>query len=152
MIIALFIISVAVLAWGLWEINAMRAEGAGWTMATCGIIGAVGSFIALIVISISVSNLRTVAARIDMYQEENAKIEAQVAELVEQYQDYETDIFTDTAPDSAITLVTMYPELKSDALVAKQIEMYLSNNEKIKELRLEQISGSVYKWWLYFGG
>ena len=49
-------------------------------------------------------------------------------------------------------LVTLYPELKADTLVAKQIEIYTNNNQKIKELKEQKLYGKVYKWWLYFGG
>ena len=87
-----------------------------------------------------------------MYQEENSKIEQQIADIVEQYQKYETDIFMDVAPDTAVTLVALYPELKSDTLVQSQIEVYTENNKIIKSLRDQQIKGDVYRWWLYFGG
>jgi hypothetical protein len=60
--------------------------------------------------------------------------------------------FTEVSPDSAITLVSLYPELKADELVKKQIEVYVANNEKIKELKEKKIMGNVYRWWLYFGG
>jgi hypothetical protein len=39
-----------------------------------------------------------------------------------------------------------------DTLVQKQIETYVYNNAKIKELREEQNYINVTKWWLYFGG
>ena len=87
-----------------------------------------------------------------MYEEENAKIEAQIAETVSQYQQYEKDIFTEVSPETSIQLVSMYPELKSDTLVKKQIETYVENNNIIKELKAEKINGKVCRWWLYFGG
>ena len=65
---------------------------------------------------------------------------------------YETDIFMDVAPDTAVTLVALYPELKSDTLVQSQIEVYTENNKMIKSLRDQQIKGNVSRWWLYFGG
>lgn len=117
-----------------------------------GIAGLAVSFIALICLLIGVANLKTIDSRIEMYQEENIKIENQIEMCVEQYQQYETEIFTEVAPDSAITLVSLYPELKSDTLVAKQIETYIANNEKIKKLKEEKINGDVIRWWLYFGG
>ena len=95
---------------------------------------------------------KTADERLVMYEEENARIEEQVASVVTQYQKYETDIFTEVKPESAMTLVSLYPELKSDALVQSQIELYTANNEKIKELREEKIQAKVYRWWLYFGG
>ena len=121
----------------------------------CGVAGAVGfviAFIACVALCVSVSNLKVNDDKIAMYQEENVKIETQIAETVQQYQQYESDIFKSVTPDSAITLVALYPELKADTLVQKQLEIYIENNDKIKELKESKISGSVSRWWLYFGG
>lgn len=109
------------------------------------------SFIAAIVVSIKVSGLRVLPDQITMYEEENAKIESSITTIVEQYQGYEKDTYEQFKNESATVLVSLYPELKSDTLVAKQIETYLANNEKIKSLKSDLIKGSVYKWWLYFG-
>ena len=117
-----------------------------------GIFAAVASVITIVILGIEVKGLSVIDDRIAMYQEENSKIETQIAEVVKQYQEYETDIFADANPDSAIMLVSLYQELKSDSLVNSQIEVYVSNNQKIKELREEEIAGSVKRWWLYFGG
>lgn len=86
-----------------------------------------------------------------MYEEENTKIEQQIADVVTQYQEYEAGIFTEVAPESAMTLVALYPELKSDTLVQSQIEVYADNNKQIKELKCMAINTSVIRWWLYFG-
>lgn len=110
------------------------------------------SFIAIIALGINVKSISVIDDRIAMYEEENARIEQQVADVVEQYQKYETDIFMEVAPESAVTMVSLYPELKSDSLVQAQIEVYTENNKTIKNLRDQQIKGNVYRWWLYFGG
>lgn len=122
---------------------------------TISVIGAIVGFFALvglIVVSIHVKSLSVIDSRIEMYEEENARIEQQIADVVEQYQKYETDIFMEVAPESAVTMVSLYPELKSDSLVQAQIEVYVENNKTIKNLRDQQIKGDVYRWWLYFGG
>ena len=110
------------------------------------------SFIAIIVLGIHVKSLSVIDDRIAMYEEENARIERQVADVVEQYQKYETDIFMEVAPENAVTMVSLYPELKSDSLVQAQIEIYTENNKTIRNLRDKQIKGNVCRWWLYFGG
>lgn len=118
-------------------------------------IGMVVCFFALlglIIVGINVKSLSVIDDRIAMYEEENARIEQQVADVVEQYQKYETDIFMEVAPESAVTMVSLYPELKSDSLVQAQIEVYTENNKTIRDLRDKQIKGNVYRWWLYFGG
>ena len=125
---------------------------AGGVAMFCGISGGIISFIALIILLINVSTLKTLDTKIEMYQTENSNIESQIADCVKQYQKYETEIFTEISPDSAITLVSLYPELKADELVKKQIETYVANNQKIKELKEKNIDGDIYRWWGYFGG
>ena len=122
-----------------------------------GIIGigmVVGFFalVGLIIVGVNVKSLSVIDDRIAMYEEENTRIEQQIADVVEQYQKYETDIFREVAPESAVTMVSLYPELKSDSLVQAQIEVYTENNKTIRDLRDKQIKGNVYRWWLYFGG
>ena len=118
-------------------------------------VGMVVGFFALlglIIVGVNVKSLSVIDDRIVMYEEENARIEQQIADVVEQYQKYETDIFREVAPESAVTMVSLYPELKSDSLVQAQIEVYTENNKTIRDLRDKQIKGNVYRWWLYFGG
>ena len=118
-------------------------------------IGMVVGFFALlglIIVGVNVKSLSVIDDRITMYEEENTRIEQQIADVVEQYQKYETDIFREVAPESAVTMVSLYPELKSDSLVQAQIEVYTENNKTIRGLRDKQIKGNVYRWWLYFGG
>jgi uncharacterized membrane protein len=124
--------------------------GGGFLMTISAIVVVI-SCIAMMFILGPCIRSATIDERIEMYQEENAKIEAQIAEVVTQYQEYETGIFTEVSPDSAMTLVALYPDLKSDTLVSSQIDIYVQNNEKIKELKVEQINGHLYRWWVYFG-
>jgi hypothetical protein len=105
----------------------------------------------LVIVGCYVSESRTFDEKIAMYTEENANIEADINALVEQYMDYESDTYGELKGENGITLVSLYPELKADTLVNKQIEVYIANNEKIKELKAKKINLTVYKWWLYFG-
>lgn len=96
-------------------------------------------------------NGRTINSKIVMYEEENQRIETELNVLVEQYMNYEANAYGNLKGESSITLVSLYPELKADTLVEKQIEVYTSNNSKIRELKEKLINISNYKWWLYFG-
>ena len=110
------------------------------------------SLVIAIFLGISVSNGRIIDEKISMYQEENTKIEKQIDTLVSNYMDYESDTYEQFKSESYITLVSMYPELKSDKLVEEQISVYEENNKKIRELKEDKIKLKVKKWWLYFGG
>lgn len=153
MIIVFFVVAMLLLALGviLFE-KAYDFEVFGGVLIFMGVLLSAISIIAAIILSISVSDLKVIDRKIEMYQEENAKIENQISEVVKQYQDYESGIFADVSPESSVTLVSLYPELKSDTLVQAQIEVYLENNETIKALKERKINGSVKRWWLYFGG
>lgn len=117
---------------------------------TCAILFST-SFIAVIILSVYVTKGATLDERIELYSEQNEKIETEITELVEKYMNYESKTFKELSPESAITLVSLYPDLKSDALVQSQCDLYIENNKKILELKEAKVNLSVKKWWLYFG-
>lgn len=98
-----------------------------------------------------VINGRTIQSKIEMYQTENKDIETSMDTLVKQYMDYESGTYGDLKGQSSITLVSLYPDLKSDELVKSQLEVYVNNNNKIKKLKEKLINVSNWRWWLYFG-
>ena len=128
----------------------------------CGFaIGACAAGVAsLIILIIALCNLpeilpiheKKIDEKISMYQQENERIEAEMDVMVDSYMQYETDII-DSVVDgkSSSALVAVFPELKSDTLVQKQLDVYLENNEKIKELKAEKIELARKRWLVYFG-
>lgn len=109
------------------------------------------SFVALIVLAVNLSKGTTIDDRMSIYQEQNQKIEKDISVLVENYMNYESETFKECSSDSSITLVSLYPELKSDSLVEQQCTLYTKNNENIIKLKEQQINLKIMKWWLYFG-
>lgn len=92
--------------------------------------------------------------QIQMYEDENKKIEAQISEAVQVYLAHESEVYSNIKlpDDSLVSVVAAIPELNSSQLISKQIEILESNNEKIKELKDKVAQLSESKWWLYFGG
>lgn len=103
------------------------------------------------IVGYQVSKGSVIQDKIDMYTEENQKIESDIAMLVEKYMSYEGEVMNNASSESAITLVNLYPDLKSSELVAQEIQVHTDNNAKIKQLKEDKINLSVKKWWLYFG-
>lgn len=114
-------------------------------------IGFAVCLIAVAVLSWNIVSGYTLESKINMYMQENQNIEEDMNILVEQYMNYESDTYGNLKNESSITLVSLYPELKANTLVEKQIEIYTENNKKIKELKEKIINISNYKWILYFG-
>lgn len=153
MILVILAIGILLLVLGiiLYDKLEAGAEEVGSVFQIVGIVVIVISTLVSIVLLISVLKSVNIEKKIDIYVEENTKIEQQIADVVKQYQEYETGIFTEVSPEGSITLVALYPELKSDTLVQSQINVYVENNKTIKELKSSAINASVYRWWLYFG-
>ena len=92
-----------------------------------------------------------------MYEEENNNIQNSISQIVEIYKNYEQNTYSeslkniDTNNTDIIVLTQLYPELKSNEMVNKQIDIYQENNNKIKDLKEERINNEIAKWWLYFG-
>ena len=145
MFILLFVIAVALIV--LVVLNKDLADGFG-------ILGGLIGFIALIGIFVNIGFLvygRTLDDKIAMYEQENAAIEQSVDVLVKDYYRHESDTYSSLTPENAVLFASAYPELQSNELATKQLEIYVENNNKIKELKEDQINLSRNRFWLYFG-
>lgn len=142
--IIMIIICIIVLCYG-------GHEGGGMAFGTAGGVLLVLTLIASITLGVNVVDSRYIDEKIAMYASENEKIESDVRDAVEAYKGYERDTFETIADKSPLSLVTLFPELKSDAIISKQIDVYVSNNNDIKKLKLKAIGYKSSKWWLYFG-
>lgn len=116
-----------------------------------GIIGMTIFLISIISTAYSIADGRVIDEKIQMYSNENTNIEEQLEVLVNQYMKYESDTYKEFKNQDSVTLVSLYPDLKSDELVKKQCDTYVENNNKIKTLKENKINLSTKKWMLYFG-
>ena len=116
------------------------------------IIGLCIFVIVTIALFVKVTDGRLLQAKIDMYEAENQKIEQDISNLVNQYMAHEGDVVDKVSNESSLTLVNLYPDLKSSDLVKQEIEIHTKNSAKIKKLKEQQIDTRNYKLWLYFGG
>ncbi len=99
----------------------------------------------------TVGTEHTIDRKIAMYQEENVAIEERIDIAVKEYMNFETSTYGELKDKDAISLVSLFPELKSDTLLQKQLDIYVENNNKIKELKEAKIDVAIARWQLYFG-
>lgn len=151
MVLVILAICVVLFAIGVAAYGSIYRNDTGeMLMFIGGFFGAI-ALAAAIMLGISVSFSGTIDDKIAMYEEENAKIENQIEAAVEKYMEYESETFAAASSESAITLVSLYPELKTDTLISSQIDIYVKNNKTIVELKEKKINSGVTRWWLYFG-
>lgn len=107
--------------------------------------------IVMIVGTVNISQDRVINQKIEMYQEENVNIETNIAQAVEKYLQHEYNIYDSLQGENIEVLLVAYPQIKSDSLVEKQLEVFIANNNKIKELKEQRLNINVWRWWVYFG-
>ncbi len=151
MLILLFIIFVVLFILGSIFIDKYHHEFSRFVIQSCTACGAIVALIAFIFVACNLSEIMVIDEKIAMYTEENKNIEKQIDTIISEYMEYESGTFEKLKSNSSITLVSLYPELKSDELVQSQIATYQANNAKLKELKELKINCHIYKWWLYFG-
>ena len=151
MILVIFLVALAFLVWGIHLSKDYDTDSLGIAMSTISGIALAILFIGCLALIHDVKTINIIDDKIAIYQVENETIENDIAGIVYDYMKYEKEIFSETSDRSAIELVSLYPELKADTLVQRQMEIYLANNDKIKSLKEQQLNGPVYRWWLYFG-
>ena len=152
MLIVLLVIFMALLILGVYLYN--NTNSVVGTAVTCA-VGGSGAFftvIILIITIIDVSHGIIIDDKINLYESENNKIDKQVYSIVENYKGYEKGTFKSVKDKNADTLISLYPELKTDALVKVQIKIYTSNRKEIIKLKQEKLEQKPLRWWLYFGG
>lgn len=107
--------------------------------------------------STNVSNIPIMDSKIAMYEQENNNIQSSISEIVENYMNYESGTYANSVEkidlkDLDMMMATqIYPELKTNELIMRQIDIYTANNDKIKQLKEQKLNNQVSKWWLYFG-
>ena len=130
-------------------------EYTGVVIIVVGIVLALAFAVWFLVDLSSYQQTKLLPEQITMYEEENTKIETQIATVVETYMNYEQETFkkvsiADMDTESVVALVSMFPELQSDSLVQSQIATMVANNNTIKNLRRQQIEARTLGWWLWF--
>nr|DAN59317.1 MAG TPA: hypothetical protein [Caudoviricetes sp.]DAR58091.1 MAG TPA: hypothetical protein [Caudoviricetes sp.] len=120
-------------------------------VSAASILGLIIIFMLFVCLLGVVSSGSMIDSKIELYQTQNTEIESKIQATVASYLAHERQTYKDLKPDNAIAVVSAYPELHSNELVKKQIEVYEDNNKKIMNLKEEKLNQSVYKWWLYFG-
>ena len=103
----------------------------------------------IFILNADVKGADVIKEKIEMYEEENSEIESEISTLVTQYMAFEQDTLeTLKVEGSLVTLVNLYPELKSDELVQAQIQLYISNQHEIIKLKEDLIDLGIKKIWL----
>ena len=115
------------------------------------IIGSVSLFCTLIAAAEYNKAVTTVDARQLVLEEQNQIVLSQIKPLVQQALEYESNTYKDFKLDASkvIAFTQLYPELKANSFLNKQIDIIIANQEEIKQLKLDKASLNAYRFWLW---
>lgn len=108
-------------------------------------------FITVIAAGIYNYDKSTIEIRLSVIEEQNQTVLAQIEPLVQQALEYESNTYKDFKLDAAkvIAFTQLYPNLKANDFLNKQIDIILANQEEIKQLKLDKASLNAYHFWLW---
>ena len=105
------------------------------------IISLVCGLVLFILVCVYTFNKPTISNKIEMYEEENKKVETQLVESVNMWLTHQETTFESISSiDGVTTYLVKYPELKGDSLVDELMETYKNNSKEIKQLKSRKIN------------
>lgn len=108
-------------------------------------------FVTLIVAGVYNYRNSTIDSQLFVLEEQNQVVLSQIEPLVQQALEYESNTYKDFKLDAAkvIAFTQLYPDLKANSFLNKQIDIILANQEEIKRLKLHKASLNAYHFWLW---
>ena len=90
--------------------------------------------------------------QIEVLEENNKELLAELEPVIEKYLNYESGTLTNLKVNSdTIIAYSVYPELKGNEFVMEQVKIIKSNNREIIKKKLELASLENYRIWLFMG-
>ena len=90
--------------------------------------------------------------QIEVLEENNKELLAELEPVIEKYLNYESGTLTNLKVNSdTLIAYSVYPELKGNEFVMEQVKIIKSNNREIIKKKLELASLENYRIWLFMG-
>ena len=115
------------------------------------IIGGLSLFCTMVAFAGYNKAATTVDARQLVLEEQNQIVLSQIEPLVQQALEYESNTYKDFKLDAnkLIAFSQLYPDLKANDFLNRQIDIILANQAEIKQLKLDKATLNAYHFWLW---
>lgn len=93
----------------------------------------------------------TANAQLEVLNEQNEIVLAQIEPLVQQALNYESNTYKELklTPENIVAFGNMYPQLQANSFIQSQIYIIVENQKEIKDLKLRIASLNAYRLWLF---
>lgn len=108
-------------------------------------------FVTAIAVGIYNYDKSTVDTRLIILEEQNQVVLSQIEPIVQHALEYESNTYKDFKldADKLIAFTQLYPDLKANSFLNKQIDIILANQQEIKKLKIDRASLNAYHFWLW---
>ncbi len=106
----------------------------------------------LIGVGVSYNSIKSTAnAQLEVLNEQNEIVLAQIEPLVQQALNYESNTYKEfkMTPENIVAFSNMYPQLQANSFIQSQINIIVENQKEIKDLKLRIASLNAYRLWLF---
>ena len=103
-------------------------------------------------VGVSYNNTKsTAASKLEVLNEQNEIVLAQIEPLVQQAMNYESNTYKEfkLTPENIVAFGNMYPQLQANSFIQSQINIIVENQKEIKDLKLRIASLNAYRLWLW---
>ena len=110
------------------------------------------TILVLIGVGVSYNNTKsTAASKLEVLNEQNEIVLAQIEPLVQQAMNYESNTYKEfkLTPENIVAFGNMYPQLQANSFIQSQINIIVENQKEIKDLKLRIASLNAYRLWLF---
>lgn len=110
------------------------------------------TILVLIGVGVSYNNIKsTAASKLEVLNEQNEIVLAQIEPLVQQALNYESNTYKEfkLTPENIVAFGNMYPQLQANSFIQSQINIIVENQKEIKDLKLRIASLNAYRLWLF---
>ena len=122
------------------------------TMCAIGIVFSTIVLIAILIAGIKYNSIKSTAnAQLEVLNEQNEIVLAQIEPLVQQAMNYESNTYKEfkLTPENIVAFSNMYPQLQASSFIQSQINIIVENQKEIKDLKLRIASLNAYRLWLF---
>ena len=120
------------------------------TMCAIGIVFSTLVLIAILITGVKYNSIKSTAnAQLEVLNEQNEIVLAQIEPLVQQAMDYESSTYKEfkLTPENIVAFGSMYPQLQANSFIQSQINIIVENQKEIKDLKLKIASLNAYHLW-----
>lgn len=93
----------------------------------------------------------TIDSRLEVIEEQNTIILAQVEPVVQKALEFESNTYKELkiSSERLIALGNMYPNLKDNTFIQTQLQIIISNQSIIRNLKLTKAKMNAYRFWIW---